>query len=203
MSSWPTGITTLLILGLVAVLLILVIALLMRRRWRGSGGSLQERLSEYAGRDQPITLEEIELSQPFAERVLRPILRRLRAMAGATQTTSPPLTLEQERVLDAAIPQRVPVHKATELVVLIRRKESEGLPSILERDRTHLPTQDDVRSSAFHMEFPSGPQGQPKPTPLRLRVNAPDFEPPVQERTLVIHADPQFMLGGPPGPSLA
>jgi tight adherence protein C len=36
---------------------------------------LDSRLSEYAGRDVPITLEEIELQQPFAERVILPLLK--------------------------------------------------------------------------------------------------------------------------------
>jgi tight adherence protein C len=36
---------------------------------------LDTRLSEYAGRDVPISLEEIELQQPFHERVVLPILK--------------------------------------------------------------------------------------------------------------------------------
>jgi tight adherence protein C len=36
---------------------------------------LDERLSEYAGRETPISLEEIELEQPFLERVILPILK--------------------------------------------------------------------------------------------------------------------------------
>ncbi len=36
---------------------------------------LDARLSEYAGREVPITLEEIELQQPFHERVILPILK--------------------------------------------------------------------------------------------------------------------------------
>jgi tight adherence protein C len=38
---------------------------------------LDARLSEYAGRDQPISLEQIELQQPFSERVIVPALRKL------------------------------------------------------------------------------------------------------------------------------
>jgi len=36
---------------------------------------LDSRLSEYAGREVPISLEEIELQQPFHERVILPILK--------------------------------------------------------------------------------------------------------------------------------
>jgi tight adherence protein C len=36
---------------------------------------LDSRLSEYAGREVPISLEEIELQQPFQERIILPILK--------------------------------------------------------------------------------------------------------------------------------
>jgi tight adherence protein C len=38
---------------------------------------LQTRLAEFSTREKPLTLEEIELSQPFSQRVLLPNLRRL------------------------------------------------------------------------------------------------------------------------------
>ncbi len=38
---------------------------------------LDSRLAEYAGREVPVSLEEIELQQPFAERVLLPILKAI------------------------------------------------------------------------------------------------------------------------------
>jgi tight adherence protein C len=43
----------------------------------GGGGDIQVRLEEFAGRTTPLTLEEIELSQPFSQRVIRPNLIRL------------------------------------------------------------------------------------------------------------------------------
>ncbi|NJN95961.1 MAG: type II secretion system F family protein [Anaerolineales bacterium] len=43
----------------------------------GGGGDIQVRLEEFAGRATPLTLEEIELSQPFVQRVIRPNLIRL------------------------------------------------------------------------------------------------------------------------------
>jgi len=43
-----------------------------------SSSDLQVRLEEYAGRSTaPLTLEEIELSQPFSQRVVRPMLIKL------------------------------------------------------------------------------------------------------------------------------
>jgi tight adherence protein C len=43
----------------------------------GGGGDIQVRLEEFAGRTTPLTLEEIELSQPFSQRVIRPMLVRI------------------------------------------------------------------------------------------------------------------------------
>lgn len=50
------------------------------RRSTVSGGDIQSRLEEYAGRTEltaPLTLEELELSQPFSKRIIQPILRSL------------------------------------------------------------------------------------------------------------------------------
>src|SRR5512136_1285195 len=38
---------------------------------------LQTRLAEFSARERPPTLEEIELSQPFSERVVLPLARKL------------------------------------------------------------------------------------------------------------------------------
>jgi tight adherence protein C len=58
-------------LGLTAALVIMGL-----RASASAGGStdIQVRLEEFAGRTTPLTLEEIELSQPFSQRILRPLL---------------------------------------------------------------------------------------------------------------------------------
>jgi len=45
------------------------------RRTAGHQNPLETRLAEYAGRDQVLSLEEIELEQPFVERVILPALQ--------------------------------------------------------------------------------------------------------------------------------
>lgn len=73
-----------LLVGLgVVVLLGLVIALIVfGLRSQASTGDVQLRLEEYAGRSAaPLTLEEIELSLPFSQRILRPILLALSSRA--------------------------------------------------------------------------------------------------------------------------
>lgn len=67
--------TIILIIGV--VVLIGLAGLLIRLGLRAPTGSgdIQVRLEEYGGRTAaPLTLEEIELSQPFSQRVIRPML---------------------------------------------------------------------------------------------------------------------------------
>jgi tight adherence protein C len=74
------SITLWIIIGLGAVLGAVGVYFLVRYGMNASASSsdLQVRLEEYAGRSAaPLTLEEIELSQPFTQRVLRPMLIKL------------------------------------------------------------------------------------------------------------------------------
>jgi len=71
---------TWIIVGVVVVLGIIGTIFLVRYGMSASASSsdLQVRLEEYAGRSAaPLTLEEIELSQPFSQRVIRPMLIKL------------------------------------------------------------------------------------------------------------------------------
>jgi tight adherence protein C len=68
------------IIGVVAVLGAIGVYFLVRYGMNASASTsdLQVRLEEYAGRSAaPLTLEEIELSQPFSQRVIRPMLIKL------------------------------------------------------------------------------------------------------------------------------
>jgi tight adherence protein C len=56
--------------------------------------TLQDRLAEYGAREQPVTLEEIELSLPFSQRVVVPILN---TMAQFVARFTPQRTLETTR----------------------------------------------------------------------------------------------------------
>jgi tight adherence protein C len=64
-----------LIIGAVLVgmaIIVIVVALGSRK----PGDALSARLAEYSMRETPATLEEIELSMPFTERILAPMVRR-------------------------------------------------------------------------------------------------------------------------------
>lgn len=64
--------------GIVLIIAIAVIAVSLRRNPQGEEDDpLQARLAEFISRGDVATLEEIELSQPFSERVLIPLINRL------------------------------------------------------------------------------------------------------------------------------
>jgi tight adherence protein C len=63
---------------IVAVAFIVIVIAVGSRK---PGDSLQSRLAEYSMRETPATLEEIELSMPFRERVLAPMVRRASTFA--------------------------------------------------------------------------------------------------------------------------
>ena len=69
----------LIILGVVVLIIaIAVIAVSFRRSGQGQEDDpLQARLAEFIQRGDVTSLEEIELSQPFSERVLIPLINRI------------------------------------------------------------------------------------------------------------------------------
>ena len=83
------GSATLLALGSVVSLMALVVGWV----YVSQPTVIQERLDKFGGRPQQ-TLEELELRQPFAERVLRPLLRSL---SRVILSRTPQSTLEQIR----------------------------------------------------------------------------------------------------------
>jgi tight adherence protein C len=80
-----------LIIGAVAVAAILTVVVV---RGRGSTQSVEDRLNELAALGQSVTLEELELSQPFSQRVLVPMVDALSNMA---QRMTPQHTIEAVR----------------------------------------------------------------------------------------------------------
>lgn len=60
--------------GLVAILLVVVAILLLRR---AEEDPLAMRIDEFAAREEPTTIEDIELSLPVTDRIVVPILRKL------------------------------------------------------------------------------------------------------------------------------
>ncbi len=84
----------LLLIALGLVFLVGLILLLVRLFRSGETSSVDDRLDAFATLDQPPTLEEIELSQPFTQRVLVPLMEGL---AGLAKRFTPQESLENVR----------------------------------------------------------------------------------------------------------
>src|SRR3990172_11277951 len=65
------------VIAVVVVIILTVAIVVVARRRQTQADPLAERLAELATRDTPTTLEELELSVPFSERILIPIIERL------------------------------------------------------------------------------------------------------------------------------
>ncbi len=82
----------LIIVGVLVVLVVIVVIVGLTSRKPEE--SLQARLAEYSMREVPVTLEEIELSQPFRERILAPMVQHA---ASLMTRFTPANTLESTR----------------------------------------------------------------------------------------------------------
>ncbi|MBL8160602.1 MAG: type II secretion system F family protein [Anaerolineae bacterium] len=82
--------------GVLIIIVLLVVAGLVYVGMRDNPNRdpLQERLAQFGERELPDSLEEIELSLPFKDRVLLPVLRRL---AGILTRFTPEKQLEETR----------------------------------------------------------------------------------------------------------
>jgi len=90
--------TTIIILLVIAAVLVGAIVLVVagiRKSREQEEDPLAARLAEYSQRGEAVSLEEIELSQPFSQRVVMPIMRRLGEIS--TRFT-PQHVVEQTRV---------------------------------------------------------------------------------------------------------
>ncbi|MBE3142145.1 MAG: type II secretion system F family protein, partial [Thermoplasmata archaeon] len=71
-----TIIIVVVIIGVISSAIVLVVAGIRKSKSQEED-PLAERLAEYSQRGEAVSLEEIELSQPFSQRVVMPIMRRL------------------------------------------------------------------------------------------------------------------------------
>lgn len=86
---------TILIGGVVVVALIAgIVVVVINFIPRASTGNVQARLDDFAQRETPLSLEEIELSLPFSERVILPLLQQI---SEAVSKFMPKHTMEKTR----------------------------------------------------------------------------------------------------------
>jgi hypothetical protein len=95
----------------------------------------------------------------------------------------------EERYLDAALPAHVEVGQDTELLILIRLPDSEGLKGLLEGEVEYQAQPEDVRSKRFEVEFPVDAKGNAISPELWIEVETSDFE--LHERRKKIKVEPR------------
>jgi tight adherence protein C len=88
-----TLIVIVVVLGILVGAVVLVVAGIKKSKLQDED-PLAARLAEFSQRGEAVSLEEIELSQPFSERVIMPIMRRLGEMSSRF---TPQHVLEQTR----------------------------------------------------------------------------------------------------------
>jgi tight adherence protein C len=81
-------------LGILFLLVLVVLILVARRRRQEGGATLEDRLAEYTASDEPVSLQEIELSASFSERILYPIID---SFSGFATQLAPARALEKTR----------------------------------------------------------------------------------------------------------
>jgi len=79
---------------LLVVVLVAIVLIVVGLRGSRSQSTIQDRLMEYGGRAEAVSLEELELSQPFSQRILVPTIE---AAAQFITRFTPQQTLEQTR----------------------------------------------------------------------------------------------------------
>lgn len=79
---------------LLVVVILAVVLVIIGINTPEAGDPIQERLAEFSARDEPVTLEEIELSQAFHERIIIPFFNRIGEVASRF---TPQATLESAR----------------------------------------------------------------------------------------------------------
>jgi len=101
---------------------------------------------------------------------------------------SMPISTNEERYLDAAMPNQVIVGQSTELVALIRLPTSAGLRAYL-KDAPQIEAQaKDVKSSQFSLEFPADKDGNPAPLELYIDLETDDFKVPSKRKKIRVQA---------------
>jgi len=69
------------LIAVAVVILLALVLVIVGFRSPEAKDPLQSRLAEFGSRDKPVTLQEIEMSQPFHERIILPIVRQMGQIA--------------------------------------------------------------------------------------------------------------------------
>jgi hypothetical protein len=148
----------------------------------------------------------VDLSLPEGQTVApsAPDLAPQNSVVAPTSRISKPVIVDL--ALDLAMKARVTVDTPTELIALLRLPSSRTLAEALKGDTDSNDLSDQARSRPIGIEFERR-GGSLQPLDLRMRVEAPNFDPPRIERKVRVHpqrdAERQSFLLTPrkPGPA--
>jgi len=101
-----------------------------------------------------------------------------------TSRRSFPRPRTRRRLLDAALPARVPVAKPSTLLVMIRRTDSPGLAGIVQADPDYQVSEKDVNTKPLALKFPVDKDGTSQPLDILVKIESPEFEPRSQAKTI-------------------
>jgi tetratricopeptide (TPR) repeat protein len=104
----------------------------------------------------------------------------------------------RRRILDCALPGRIPISRPSALLVMIRRTDSPGLSAVVEAEPDYDIGTNDVNRRPLTLEFPIDEHGTPQPLDLSVRIESPQFEPKSQVKSITVPArgdsDPRVFL---------
>jgi Deoxyribonuclease II/TIR domain/zinc-ribbon domain len=124
------------------------------------------------------------------EGIVAVVLARASATASKPESSldiipwRPAASRGRRRVLDAALPARVPLTKPSILLVLIRRTDSPGLRAIVEAEPEYDITAKDIDSQPLTLRFPVDKAGTAQPLQLNIKIESPQFEPRSQSKSI-------------------
>lgn len=90
----------------------------------------------------------------------------------------------RRRILDAALPARVPLSRPSVLLAMVRRTDSPGLRGIVEADPNFDISPQDIVRRPLTLMFPVDENGAQQPLDLTIKIESPQFEPKSQIKTI-------------------
>lgn len=93
---------------------------------------------------------------------------------------------KRQRILDAALPARVPVGQPSALLVMLRRSDSPGLRAVVACNLDFGIDAREVSSAKVGLRFPLDARGTTQPLNLTIKIESPQFQPKSQMKPITI-----------------
>ncbi len=164
---------------------------------------LEAKQRAEADRQAKIEAERLATQKAEEERLARERAeaeRKAQAKLGAIEKDTNERLLDkslekQNRILEAAIENKITVGKSAQLFVFIRRLESKGIVSVIkfDVDEEVILDEENVKSKEFQVEFPIEKGGIASAN-LILRLTSQEFYPRQQQKNIFVPPDGDFEI---------